>query len=208
MVREKIKHFSQLAVRTTTILLNIKVLCFKCFNYFILFSDLIVSFYLLLYFICLGGEEGGNFTLKDVSVLAVGMAPTDEYYISFTSSGIFTLENVMIGMAEPFASWAPHSKAFNSSYLYLLNGEYVIKNVDFVGMVVGKGYTFIDVDVSESHPLHLLNCSFDSCGCVETGYSIHVVSSSLSDSVTLLVSDCTFTSCIGSNGGAFRFSYQ
>jgi hypothetical protein len=159
----------------------------------------------------IGSEGGGNFKLTDVAILAVGMTPTDEYYISFTSHGVFTLENVMIGMAEPFTSWKPESKAFNSSYLLLKNGEYIIKDVNFIGMVVGKEKTFIHSYISESCQLKFENCKFELCGCIETGYSIHLESSSssslstVSSSTTLLVVNCSFISCIGNDGGIFRF---
>jgi hypothetical protein len=133
------------------------------------------------------------------------MPPSDKYYISFISSGTFTLENVMMGMAEPFASWSAHSKAFNSSFLLLKNGVFIIKNVDFVGVVVAKGRTFIHVDISTNNPLRLKNCTFNSCGCIEEGYSIDVISGSVSERKSLIVSNCNFTSCVGYNGGIFRF---
>jgi hypothetical protein len=110
----------------------------------------------------------------------------------------------MIGMARPFASWEAHSKAFNSSYLNMSNGEFVIAEINFVGMVVDREKTFIHAIIT-NHPLTLKNCTFDSCGCIEEGYSIHVESSvSVSESVSLKVTDCTFTSCVGYDDGGFR----
>jgi hypothetical protein len=153
------------------------------------------------FIVCTSSLEIGNMTISLISMRDA----TNNFFVSFSGMGTFTVGNCVIRMGKPFASYLRTEKAWNSTFISLgSGGTFNLLNTDFENIIVSGTNTFISSDVGSGKTLTIDGCTFTGCGCLGGGKVIYVKTLTPSGSETTLdVENSKFYSCFGYDGGYF-----
>jgi hypothetical protein len=138
-----------------------------------------------------------------MSILTIGTRPYGKTFISCTSEGKLTIDDCWLGIKEEFAWWEPPGNAWNGTFIHLTNGNFVIKNTEFMDVRVSGTNTFMLAELSELKEFNISKCTFTNCGCLGDGETIHIISStsSSSSSSSTIFSENHFISCFNAKYG-------
>jgi hypothetical protein len=144
--------------------------------------------------------------MENVTIYAFDMREISRVFISYSSGGVFTMEECVLRIAEPFAFWVSEANAWNATFVSVSKGSFQFKNVDFADITVNReGSCVVSANISSDKTCTIEGCTFTG-GCLGDGNVIYVISDDLkvTETNSLIVKNSTFSSCFVYNGGVFR----
>jgi hypothetical protein len=166
-----------------------------------------LNLYILLFvFVCLNNLGNINIKIMNMSLYAFDMRNASYAFITYDTGGTFTLENCLIRIAEPLAQWVSKSNSWNSTFMRLGSGTFVFDKSCFADIGVNtQSSCVISMNIGPGGSWTMTECEFGGGSLDDGGNAVYVASASLpSSGFTVNVSNCTFRSCYGGNGGVFR----
>jgi hypothetical protein len=138
----------------------------------------------------------------EMSIYAFDMHSASVPFMIYETGGTFTLKACLIRVAEPLAQWVSESNSWNSTFISLDKGTFILEDTEFrnIGVRTEKSCV-IWIMLETGKTLKMERCEFSGGSLDDEGNTIYIKSNNIAENTCVNISNSRFKSCYNENGG-------